>query len=124
MRKNILLVEPDAEHRVMLTRMLEQIGDRDAVIPLETPEEGLKALQSAGFDLAVIYHTNDLDCRLTGVELGLMIAEKWPKVSVIIIHDGDAGPFHESVSANLVKPFGVGQLATAIEHALSVQAGS
>jgi two-component system capsular synthesis sensor histidine kinase RcsC len=112
----ILVVEDDAQFRALVRDMLEDDGY--AVTPVQDGLEAVATMDREGFDLVI---TDLLMPRMNGLQLLMVVRERWPHVPVIAITAwGDPRLVSESQAHGAVtclqKPFTMQSLKHAVQE--------
>jgi DNA-binding NtrC family response regulator len=116
-RRKVLIVEDDAEQRLLMKMVLEE-SELD-IIECDSAEMALATMLLRGKDVAMIF----ADIRLSGVMEGIALAReakiRWPHL-VMILTSGNAGERLNQLPPGveyIPKPWGALDVVTAAERA-------
>jgi len=110
----VLLVEDNAQVRVFAEGLLRDLGCE--VYAVEAAEPALKLLETEPFDLML---SDVVMPGMSGLALARLVREKWPQLPVLLA-TGYSDEIRNTGSefGVIAKPFGIGDLSTAIATAM------
>jgi DNA-binding response OmpR family regulator len=122
-KKTILVIEDDPDVLQMIIRHLEHL-DFD-VISARDGLEGLKQLETGGYDLVI---TDIVMPYISGVGLVTALKEKWPMIPVIAItgygKEPEAAALEKKADVVLAKPVKIAVLREHIDRLFSESAAT
>jgi two-component system OmpR family response regulator len=118
----VLIVDDEPTYREYLERFL--VRDGLAVRTAETGSDAIRIADEFGPDLLLADWM--LRCEMHGIEVGEVLRERWPELRILLMTgfptaDLEAEAARVGIDGVLEKPFGLEDLARAIEAALESQ---
>jgi two-component system, response regulator PdtaR len=122
-RRKVLIVEDDAELRVLTKTILEE-GHLD-IIECESAEAALATMLLRGKDVAMIFADVRLSGEMNGIDLAREVKMRWPHL-VVILTSGNAAEDLDQLPQGveyIPKPWKALDVLTAAERARSSAGG-
>ena len=122
-RRSVLIVEDDAELR-LLTKMVLEESELD-IIECESAEAALATMLLRGRDVAMIFADIHLSGAMDGIDLAREVKMRWPHL-VVVLTSGDAGEHLEQLPPGveyMPKPWQLSDVLMAAQRARSSAGG-
>ena len=122
-RRKVLIVEDDAEIRLLMKMVLE--NSEFDIIECQSAEMALATMLLQGQDVAMIFADIQLSGEMNGIDLAREAKMRWPHL-VVILTSGNVGAHLDELPAGvdyMPKPWKALNVLTAAERAKSTAGG-
>ena len=112
-----LIVEDDEDLRNFAVTLVSEVGFD--VIDCDTVETALEIMEERGDQIAVVFTDINLAGELDGVQLAQTVANRWPRVNLIVTSGGQRVRLDRlpEKACFMPKPYQAIDLMVAVEHA-------